>query len=921
MTVDRTHVTGIWCVLLFGLLVSGASAADRVATVGRMDRAEGYVAAKGEARIVPDGPQGANVVRFDDPFNLRFDLAGRDIDAHDYDLLKIEIKADAHAFLVVSLENFPKPGELSHWYVLDTARGEFPWRTIWIDLKKPEEVKRAGTYKGMAQNDPQARGLHLRGNVATLRRSDQGPGRGIWLGPVRFVRKTIDLDWNQAQAPMTWGAGNDLTFRYPLKLTNPTVRPLTARLQLTPLGATQAVATLAQQEVAFQAKESKTIEAKISLPHAVAAKAPLLYCERFQAIASVVGEPDSEVTILRSSDPIPLSVTVPIPEDKLHFPLLPRVSTIPESVTLFNERNRARAVSIATDALAEDLDRALGKTIEISNPGYGFWFDGKPNERQQADSRFREGLTACAFLYDFTGDKRYLEKGTQFLLKAAELFPAWVDAWRQIPSSPISHGIFSANTLRTGWATGSMRWPYAYERHGMFNDFDLLAHDMDPAAREKIIRDFLVPAAIQMRNHYFGLTNQQDVVNYAVLYAGLASRNWPLVSHAFDSEHGLLNQIRFNFDDEGLAGEANYHKPTIEPILYACELLRARGIDLYDQRLYTILHSPAAAAIKKEYNSPMRDFADAQRFSKVREIETSRKSDGAHMTTGSTVLRWKGKEVAMNWGVQQNRGAPDRCSLRMNDLGGGNYTHSSLGQSIIIVDEGRQDPVPATVLGYDVDGPVQYVCATSDRHFPGSRITRTFALFDDGVLVLDRVTSDAPRTVDWCLKGAGEKVVPKLAEVAGGFTRKPDDTAANVLFGANLQFNRHFTTSTDHAWSEGNGRLTMAAEKGTEIFTFRVPAAFSAGKTQARQGVPVLMARRREVRQTDFVAFYSGKTKSIERLPVQAADETTADALGAKITLRNGKVIHALVNYEAGKEVHLGSLKTKQRFATDLPDG
>jgi hypothetical protein len=920
MTSFRWRLALVWSVLILGWLTPGAFSAERVATVGRMDKAEDFVTAKGEARIVPEGPRGANVVRFDDPFALRFDLAGRSIDSHNYDLLKIDIKADAHAFLVVSLENFPKPGELSHWYVLDTARGEFPWRTIWIDLNKPEEVKRAGSYKGMAQNDPRARGLHLRGNVATLRRSIQSPGRSLWLGPVRFVRKAVDLDWNQADAPMTWGADKDLVFRYPLRLTNQTNQPITAKLQLAPIDAPQAVATLPQNEIPLKAKESRTIEATISLPKAVAARAPLLYCERFEAIASVAGEPDSDVTILRSSDPIPLSVTVPIPEDKLQFPLLPRVSSIPQSVTLFTERNRARAIKAAEEATPEDLDRSLGDSLELSNPGYGFWFDGKPNERQQADSRFREGLAACAFLYDFTGEKRYLEKGTQLLLKAAELFPKRADSWRQVPGSPISHGIFSTNTLRTGWATGSMRWPYAYERHGMFNDFDLFAREMDPAARRKIIHDFLVPAAIQMRNHYFGLTNQQDVVNYPVLYAGLVSRNWPLVSHAYNSEHGLLSQIRFNFDDEGLAGEANYHKPTIEPILYACELLRARGIDLYDQRLYTILHSPAAAAIKKEYNSPMLEFADAERFLRGTAIEAAGKSDGAHVATGSTVLRLKGKEVAMNWGVQQNRGAPDRCSLRMNDLGGGNYTHSSLGQSIIIVDEGVQDPVPATVIGYDVEGPVQFVCAASDRHYPGSRITRTFALFEEGVLVLDRVSSDRPRTVDWCLKGAGEKVNPRLTEVAGGFTRKPDDTAANVLFGAHLQFNRHFTASTDGSWSEGNGRLTMAAEKGTQIYAFHVPAAFSAGKAQARQGVPVLMARRRDVRQTDFVAFYSGKTKSIERAAVLDADEKPADALGAKITLRNGKVIHALVNFQAGREVRLGPLKTKQRFATDLPD-
>src|SRR5262249_50671209 len=156
--------------------------------------------------------------------------------------------------------------------------------------------------------------------------------------------------------------------------------------------------------------------------------------------------------------------------------------------------------------------------------------------------------------------------------------------------------------------------------------------------------------------------------------------------------------------------------------------------------------------------------------------------------------------------------------------------------------------------------------------------------------VLDRVISARPRTVDWCLKGAGEKLSLDLHEVKGGFTGKPDDSSGGVLFGSQLRFDRHYVASADGPWSEGGGRLTMAGEPGTRVYRFRVPAAFAAAKAVQRDGVPVLMVRRTDVRQTDFVAWFSNRTKSVERVSVMKSSGGEADALGAKITLTNGKV-------------------------------
>ncbi|MGQ0637120.1 MAG: hypothetical protein ACT4QC_21130 [Planctomycetaceae bacterium] len=920
---DRSRVAMLVSLALCAALLTRretialAAETQRVVTVARCDGPRDFVVEEGVARFVPEGRRGQTVARFDDEFSLRIDLAPRKVQLADFDLLKLEVAADAHAFLKISLENYPRAGELSHWYVLDGARTDVAWKTIWVDLNRPEEIQPAGSYKGLSDANPDSRAIRITGHVTDIHRALQGPGRSIRLGDIRFVKKTIDLDWDQARAPSSWGPGGDLVFRYPLTVANRSEKAITAAVRLQPVQVEHARGDLSHEELPLAAGETRSIEAVLTLPASFAAAAPPLYCERFEAIAEAADLADSDVTILRSSDVIPLSVTVPIAEARLQFPLLPRVKEMPEAITGFNAKARQQAVSLTRQVTPDDLNAALDGPLRIAfNDRRGFNYWGMEKQTwHQAGWRYLEGLTACEFLYDVTGEKTYLERGTTLLLRGAELFPARQREWRDARNAPISHGVYSANTLGLGWATGSMRAPYSYQRHGLFNDFDLLAKDMEPAARDQIVSDLIVPAAIQMRNHYFGLGNQQDVVNYAVLYAGLAARNWPLVSHVYDSPHGLLNQIRFNFDDEGMAGEGNYHQPALEPILCACELLLPRGIDLYDQRLFTMLHSRAAAAIKKEYRGPMLAWTEQHRFA-GKAIESPASTDGLHLATGVTLLRWKGREVSMNWGAQLNRNAPDRCSLRINDLGGGNYTSSSLGQSIIIVDEERQYPAAARVVGYDVDGPVQWVCATSDRHYPGSRITRTFALLTDGALVIDRVVSDTPRTVDWCLKGAGERLSLETREVAGGFTGKPDDKAGGVIFGARLKFDKHFVATTDLAWTEGGGRLMMAAEPGTKVYRFHVEAPFSGGSTR-QQGVPVLMVRRGPARQADFIAFFSGQAKGVERLPVVRSDGSAADALGAKLTLKNGRTIRAIVNDQPGTEVRVDGLATRELFATD----
>ena len=899
------------------------AAAGMTRLVSKLDSLEG-LDLTGEAKITPEGAQGERVLVTDGRVEARFDLSAVGIDPTKYDLLKIEVKVDARAWLILSLDNYPQPGDKCNWYVLDAVRGALGWKTIYADLRRPEERRKAGTHGGIAADASKAPVLSFTAWVTDTKRDAQGPGRRIRLANLRFVKKAIDFDWDQSQAPYTWGKGKDLAFTYPLTVANRLAKPVMATVFLESFDARHAVTSVGEPKLRLEPGQTKIVQATVALPAEVAAQQGPLYCERFEAFAEAEGVSDSRVTVLRSSDPIHLTVTVPLPAEKLSFPFLPRRRDIPESVTSLSKRHRPFVVKDADAVRPEDLEECLDTPIQPDEYARrGFAYSGS-SKQGTAGWKYMKGLTACAFLYDETGEKKYLEKGVALLLKAAELFPRDWQKWRQAPIAVQGHGIFTANTLALGWSTGSMGPPYSLRRHGLFNDFDLFAADMGASDRQKIIDDLLVPAAIQMRNHYFGLTNQQDVVNYPILYAGLAARNWPLVSFAYSSEHGLRGQIEWGFGDFGLCNEGHYQLATIFPILWGTELMRQMGVDLYDERLCMILHSPAAKAIGKGFQGPLLDFLDANRLSKEVLAKTVVSTDGIHLKSGTTTLIWKGLSVGMNWGTHIYRGATDRCALRfevhgshplrgLHGLGGGSYTHSSLGQSIIIVDEGVQNSAAAQITGVDVTGPVQFVQARSEKHFPGSVITRTFALIDRHVLVIDRVVSDEPgRTVDWCLKLPSAQLSVPIAMLPGSWTTKPDEPTHGVTHGA--KFNAHGYAKAPNTFREERSRLTVLGQRNTEIILSPVWYRRT-----------LLMVRRRPLyrntKDVDYVAFFSAETKSLERVAVKRVDGKPAAAIGVKITLRSGKVIHALANYEPeGTEVQLGDLKTRERFATDYQE-
>ncbi len=910
--------------ILILILVSATLKAEELSQVIFDLRDPKALHLSGAARVTSDGPKGGKTLRVDGKFAGRIDLAGIGIDSKQYDLIKFEAKTPRGAFLRLSLENYPNEGELSHWYVFDGTRGPSKgWKTVWVDLRYMEEIKLPGKYKGMAAKDPTLRGLPFMGLIVNSRRAIQEPERTMWIRKVRFVKKAIDLDWDQINFKVSWGKGKNLVYTYPVTVRNLLAKPVTVKLSLIPFDAIDAKGAFAKPTVALKAKETKTVAAKVWLGASAAERAAPLHCERFMAKAEVAGIADSDVTILRSADPIHLNVTVPIPEERLALPFYPRLKNLPKYVFNGWDQKRARlhADKLSPDMIDQFMDPE-SRHGSRSHIGVG------------SAGEFNQGMGSAAFLYAFTGEKQYFEKLRAVFKRYAEVYSKFQQEDRKKKYRLVSGGIMAGNVLQFGFKFGgSQRPPYYYSTggngrfgslFGHMHAFDLIGAELPARERRFIIKNLFVPAIIQARNHYFGLGNQQCTSNAVTLYGAILARHWPIAGFAYSAEHGLLGNLKWTFDDDGLCREGHYQEYTINPILHATELLYGCGIDLYQKRLRDIIHSEGARAIGKGYRYNFARFVDENRFAGkpfMKDLDAA-KTDGKHLSA-STLLIWKELTVAMNWGTYIMRGSHDFCSLAVRvprrpkdrslncfaiegGLGGGSYNHSTFGQSTIIVDEQLQRSEPARVTGFDIVGPVQFVQAESDKFYKGSKITRTFALLEKTVLVVDRVVNRKPRMVDWTLKNGKGKTSIALKQVNKPLTTKPDDNSIGVTYGTKVK--EYQSARTSGSWTGMNGALRMLGGQETEVIWGR----------WSQHNRNVLMARRRNVKKTDFITTISNEVQKLERLPVKKAKGGKARAVGLEITFKNGKTCHAIVNYEPkGTEVVLGSIKTKERFATD----
>lgn len=607
-----------------------------------MDTLDGISFTEGSPRVVAEGPSGERVIllegiqeggttgRIDATFAAYVDLAS--VDPRAFDLLKIEVRASRAATLLLAINNYPEPGLQARWHVLDGLRGPFEWRTIVVDLRLPEEIREADDGAGVTRR------LMLRGSVKDTGRSLQGERRQIHLGHLRAVRKQVDLDWDQVSFSYTHRG--DLVYTYPVTVRNVESTATRAALRVVPFQAAFATASVTPEAVALPPGGEATAEVRITLPGAD--RFEPLYAERFEAWADVPGADDASVTILRSSDPIHLPVVVPLPDDRLRFPLFPTPDALPARLLQFDE---GAAHAHATTYAADEL---IAHAAEHGIYNY---------HSRSDDERFRRALVSAAYLYRLTNEDSYLTIARALLNALPEIWAAQLERYeREVRHPLVSSGVIVRMrsgwhyTLGLGWRlSGTQRSPYFYGRSGngaggsmsgIFYAFDMVAADLSEDERHAFVYDFALPAGIRARNHYVGDGNQQSTANSVALYAGLAARNWPLVAFATSSEHGLASVLEWTHTDEGMHIRGGYQTYALRPVFHMMELLYHRGVDLYEpyrDRLQAAVEWRGARAFQDRY---FWNFVQQNRLRAVRPLASPEALEvldrGRHIT-----LRWR----------------------------------------------------------------------------------------------------------------------------------------------------------------------------------------------------------------------------------------------------------------------------------------
>jgi hypothetical protein len=256
---------------------------------------------------------------------------------------------------------------------------------------------------------------------------------------------------------------------------------------------------------------------------------------------------------------------------------------------------------LAEEKAARDPDELIEIAMKHGLREYG--------RDRQGEHHYLQTFLAAAWLYDLTGEEKHLAKAAKLAEALPEIWQKWYRDYESKPVRVISNGIVSRwneghhYTLSLGWLVmGAQRSPYLYtgvnagagSASSLAWAFDIIAADLAPEQRQRIIDGFFVPTGIQSRNHYIGDGNQQATADATAMYAGLAARNWPLVSFAYSSHHGYQAVLKRSFGDDGVQLRKNYQTYTMRPLLWMSELLYGSGLNAYkrhEKRLSQIVHA------------------------------------------------------------------------------------------------------------------------------------------------------------------------------------------------------------------------------------------------------------------------------------------------------------------------------------------
>ena len=483
-------------------------------------------------------------------------------------------------------------------------------------------------------------------------------------------------------------------------------------------------------------------------------------------------------------------------------------------------------------------------------------------------SRNLSHMTAAAWAYAITGQKKYAEYAGQVLLGYAERYSKY--PYHSASRNPRSRsgGHLFEQTLNEAVCMSRQIGP-AYD---LISDSGVLTKSEHKKIREGLIR----PMLQNIDKHKAGKSNWQSWHNAGLIAGGAVLNETDWIQRAiYDSKNGFKHQMKISVSDDGMWYENSwgYHFYTLSALVNAAESARRLGIDLWQddtfKKMFTLgvyytmgdgrlprfgddvnssirgkgrLMEPAYHAYRKPAILAL--LSDKPSFDSIllgRKVGQKTKSpvleSRVFAGAGHAILRTQGKAgltAAFTFGPYGGfHGHYDKLSFVFYGYGKElavdpgrarsqayrlpihrNWYKATIGHNTVLVDGQSQNPAAGKLELFQANKKCAAVVAGCDQAYPGVNHKRLLLLTVRYLLVLDELQADKPRQFDWLYHNRGQNVVGDL-DSKESFTKKnyPGSEYINVHKHGPID-DRLQAKFED---KEVTTQLTMARSPGTKI--------------------------------------------------------------------------------------------------------
>lgn len=944
----RGDVRATFCIALTTVLllshsyVNAAQEQEPVVQLQSMDSTDMMRGHGVTLSIVSDCVEGTGAMRISGSGHVRFSAdAFKGIDVGSYDRLVMDFKIPAGHVTDFGLvtRGFPQVGEIEspRWAKYDESTPSGAWLEYSCNLRLCE-------WNGGRDNHyaPEMPALSF---IFT-------PGKGnssVLVDNLRLIRDPVRVlyDWLDPVKPIRIKKhGGKTQYEKEIEIQNVSAKPVALELRFSKESVKKFKGHIIPDTASIQPGAKKVFLVQIDVPDRLK---PLEY--ELQEVQII---PDGNTALIQR---VEILTAAPFPPVKHPFTVKKTHSrAVKESLLTAMPTNRLpKGPCVWMSQSALNTNGSCEDRHKGQKPA-GF-------DRLKCDTcgKVQEGTNLCGGIfhrlliqhlgrlgqaYQKTKDRRYAQAARQIFLTYAR------DYHKYKLSEPLMEASSYLAPNNATYVLGTVVMTPLTRALDLIWDSGVLSAD----DKKKIAEGLFWPGALEMMKINPGMTNMQDAMTEAIFNMGLLLNDPNLTAIALYGSHGLSAKIGSVIDDDGATPEsiaANYHYAAIRPVLAQVASIRNSEltVDLSFDRLekaktlMSYMRMPDGRIPNRGDSGFPAGKPDAELFRygsmtfRHYGMTVLREGEGedavyvaldhrppavthSHYDKLGIILYGKGEYLGVDEGSLYNNDNSKQTGLPNWGKRSAWHGHS-LVHNTITVDKKSQNFGGGKLLYYHGDkGDYQAVAAMTDNVYGGVILERNIVLLDGIILMVDRCLSDSEHTYDWAHHSFGDLQGPKWLKPTEHLDSvKPYDLPENAKMGE----------SADDAffrWTRKKASLgiTILSENGQTEYGTAVGWANKAYRL-ARQDAPMVMARRRG-KNVHFVTIlepFKGDTPEImtvERIPVRLGIIKRAartDAIGVKITKRNGRTIYFLVSFTEGKK-KCGPIETEERCFAALED-